>query len=104
MCVVVFPGHRRRFGLDGWVCVGLVSFSRVVVCASWVLTVGWLTDPMDLGWLTVLLFLACGLAWVGLWAVFIDLMNLVWKGYVGGVSYGCVGFCVCFMHEVWHGG
>ena len=36
-----------------------------------------------------------GLGWVGLWAVFIDLMNLVWKGYVGGVSYGCVGFCVC---------
>ena len=46
-----------------------------------------------------------GLVWVGLWAVFIDLMNLVWKGYVGGVSYGCVGFCVCvFMHEVWRGG
>jgi hypothetical protein len=70
-------------GLDGWLCGGVGFLSRVGRGYD----NGALIGPLDLGWLVVPLFWLFRLVVAGL---FIDLINRVWKGYVGGVPYGCV--------------
>ncbi len=83
-------------GLDGLVCAGVGSFSRVAAGSDsgdggWPLGIG--------GWLAVLLLvLGDGLWWGLVPGVFIDLMNLVMEGIRGRRLLGC-GVC-CALASV----